>query len=209
MRFFVGVGFNSHRHRRGRAAGGFEPRPYVRSLLLAAVLVGACGDDDDDHGRDGRGMLDGSADSARDAAPSSRDSGRPAANTAVVAEYRAILDDWIVQWDRLARYACDCFVASGAYDSVEGCLALTASGPTWSECASETLAAYDENIDRDDARCVVGQLGDRADCLETVECSDLTPCDEVGRECPMTSNELVTLILQACPDTGLLGRLNP
>jgi hypothetical protein len=48
----------------------------------------------------------------------------------------------------------------------------------------------------------------RADCYEAASCDAVLPCDQVERSCPEHDNALQVLILNACPDTQLLGRLD-
>lgn len=184
-------------------------RAWFVSLLIGCVLV-ACGDDDDDGpSAEPRGGRDsGTRDQPRgDAAPAG-DGGASQADPKVVAEYRAVLEEWIVEWDRIAQRSCACFVMIGAYESVEACLKLVAASPNWAECASEALAATDANISQDDARCAIEQLRKRADCIDTSECTAITTmCEGDPGACPVSDVELVNVVLAECPDTGLLSRL--
>lgn len=182
-------------------------RSCVHALLMTLVVV-ACGDDDDgDHDpRSDEGGRDASAGHRRDGS-TTRDGGREPADPKVVAEYRELLDDWVMQWDRIADASCACFAMLDIYESVEECVALVSSGPDWAECASEALAERDDDLNRDDARCIIEQLGLRADCVESRECSEITMCEPNIDACPLADSALVNVVLEACPDTGLLSRL--
>ena len=95
----------------------------------------------------------------------------------------------------------------GAYESVEECVKLVAAGPEWAECASRALAEKIDTLSLDQARCVVDRLGKRADCVESSECSEVTLCAGDPGECALTDTDAVNVVLEACPDTGLLSRL--
>jgi len=48
----------------------------------------------------------------------------------------------------------------------------------------------------------------RADCIEATSCDDLTPCDRFMMQCPAREEEITTLVIEECPDLGILSRLD-
>jgi hypothetical protein len=170
--------------------------------ILVGVLACGCGDDDD--GPSPAGDEDGDARRDSGAAESDGDAGQVTDE----AEIRALLTEFVAQWDRVIRASCGCYVEMGAFPSVDTCFGLVGSGPTWIECGTRALVKRGLPYERADAECNIAASKARADCIEAASCDDLTPCDRFMNQCPMRNEELTTLVLAECPDTGLLSRLD-
>jgi hypothetical protein len=153
-------------------------------VAVALSGSGACGDDE-----------------PRGAEPRADGGGRPA-----TAE---LLEDWTREWDREAMANCRCFVADGRFETIEACMALHGSGPSWVECASAALESIGTDGGEFDARCLIEERARRAQCLETSACDADTihACLGAGMTCPPIPTEIVVRALERCPDLGLLSRL--
>jgi hypothetical protein len=124
------------------------------------------------------------------------------------AELHSFVIDSIAQWDRRVHASCLCLVSSGTYDTVEACMHWLGSGPDWMDCAMRALDGQVSVTERESLQCELDFLRTRADCYEAVSCDAVLPCDEVAKTCAQSDHVLEVLILKACPDTGLLSRLD-
>jgi hypothetical protein len=162
--------------------------------VLALSLSAACSDDHD------RGQRD-----ARDATPADTDvdAGPPPLVDVVRNE--------IELYDRRIRATCPCLVEQGQYTTEEECLKLGLSGPDWVDCATKALESYDSAMTRTQSRCYFDFLEEAAECVEASKCDieQLAQCGTPDLDCLTAVNERLNLVLTACPDFGLLGRLNP
>ncbi len=164
--------------------------------LLALCLLCACGDD-------ARGMRDAAVDRARETdAMASADAGGPTLSTLLQAD--------VELYDRRVRAICPCQVASGAYKTEQECLDLAQSGPDWAQCAVKALADQDSAASRAAMRCFMDYLEQAAECTEAAACDTdkLAVCGAPSSTCLAEQSMGINLILAACPDFGLLSRLN-
>jgi hypothetical protein len=76
------------------------------------------------------------------------------------------------------------------------------------ECGTRALVTRGAPYERADAECNIATTRARADCIEAASCDELASCDQPVNECPARDTELTLLVLEECPDTGLLGRLD-
>jgi hypothetical protein len=172
----------------------------LKSLVVALGLVFAgCGDD-----KCGAGPGDNGA-----AAGASDDDG---AADASESESVALLREWITAYDREIAAQCPCLVALDAFASLDECMAANGSGPTWLECVSSVVDEADAAVALADARCMVDAKVARATCIEAAGCDGAAQNDcyeqsmSANASCPPVDSALLLLVLQRCPDTGLLSR---
>jgi hypothetical protein len=114
-------------------------------------------------------------------------------------------------YDRRIRATCLCLVEQGKYTTEEECLKVGLSGPDWSDCATKALESYDNAMTRAQSQCYFDFLEDAAECVEASKCDadKLAQCATPDLDCLTVVNERLNLVLAACPDFGLLSRLNP
>lgn len=172
--------------------------------VLALGLLCACGDDDT---QDSRAARDAATDAAgKTDAASGADAGGADAGAAQLAILQAVVD----QYDRRIRAICPCEVALGTYKTEKECLDLGLSGADWAPCAAKAVAGADSPALRAGMQCLTEFLEQAADCTEAAKCDTdkLAVCGTPSSECLAKANMGITLILGACPDFGLLSRLN-
>jgi hypothetical protein len=126
------------------------------------------------------------------------------------ASRMALAEQLVIEFDRSTTTHCECFVLIGAYASVDECVRLLGSGPDWAECGVKVLEDADGALDVEDPQCIIDDAAARADCLEAAKCdpSAVAACQEMREECAILPADLVNALLEACPDTGLLSRLD-
>jgi hypothetical protein len=121
--------------------------------------------------------------------------------------------EWIAAYDREVGATCPCLAQLGAFASAEECMRALGSGPTWAECANEAVEASDAGglLSEEHARCLIDSRAARAGCLERAGCD----ADAMGvclsmpnmpADCPPLDADLTLLVLEHCPDLGLLSR---
>jgi hypothetical protein len=122
-----------------------------------------------------------------------------------------LVQDEVALYDRRIRASCPCLVASGAYQTEQECLDLGLSGPDWVDCATKALADYDNPDTRAQSQCFTRFLTQVAECTEAAACDQdkLANCGAPDPDCLASQSTRINLILAACPDFGLLSRLNP
>lgn len=122
-----------------------------------------------------------------------------------------LVQDEVELYDRRIRATCPCLVEDGVYETEQECLDLGLSRPDWAECATMALADYDSAQARADSQCFIDFLRETAECAEAAECDQdqLAICGTPDGECLVQQSERINVILTACPDFGLLSRLNP
>jgi hypothetical protein len=154
-------------------------------------------------GHDTQGARDAAADAAR--TPDAAD-GADAAGPALTALLQADIE----QYDRRVRAICRCEVASAMYKNEKECLDLGLSGPDWAQCAAKALAGHDGAATRAGMQCLMEYLRQAAECTEAAACETdkLMLCGTPSSECLAQANMGINLILVACPDFGLLSRVN-
>ena len=188
-------------------------RLSLRRVFVYLVLVTlGCGGDTDAASGDAGNAEPGKPDASKPvAAPDAADAGRNHAT----ADPRIVAwaTDWIAAWDRQVDATCACFVMPGAFASVEDCTAALGSGPTWLECSTQAVANADAGsaLDEAGARCLIDGLNARASCLEAAGCgttamSDCYSTPDRPDGCAAPDSDLVVLLLEQCPDLGLLSR---
>jgi hypothetical protein len=163
------------------------------------VILGlfGCGDDD---------MADAEvadAASQTDAASQHVDAAVPAE---LLESFRRALD----AYDDQGRATCACLVESGAYETADDCLKYVLSKPDWAECAAATLAEDEYENAREVSGCFARQAELRAECVAASKCEPeaMSDCLQLAVDCTLPSNEQLNRVLLACPDTGLLSRLD-
>lgn len=121
-----------------------------------------------------------------------------------------IFADAVTAYDQQNLVRCACFDPAGPYHSAEECAAPLTSGPDWVQCASNALSAQNSPELREHARCTVEQIKQRTDCLASYECNtdERATCESIMLACAEFDPVIDVLIVTACPDTGLLSRLN-
>jgi hypothetical protein len=124
------------------------------------------------------------------------------------AELHSLIADSIEQWDRRIHASCACLVAGGTYGSVDECMHWLGSAPDWADCAMRALAGEVSATERTALQCQLEFQRARADCYEAASCDAVGACEEVEKSCAENDHTLEVLILKACPDTGLLSRLD-
>jgi len=169
---------------------------HVFAVFLIGSLCCGCGDDTpepEDAPRDAR---------AADAAHAA-DGGPP-------AELVMLLEEAITAYDGQVRAVCPCLVAAGAYPSEEECLAPYLSGPTWAECGATILAEHDSAEARAGVDCYREEWAMRAACLTDAACEPaaIEACNaDIGQmACAGSNGDLLQMVLERCPDLGLLSR---
>jgi len=123
-------------------------------------------------------------------------------------EVRALVADTVDAYDRQFEIQCPCYVQLGAFESVESCMTLVGSGPDWVDCATEVLEENDSPEVRQEVRCSLEQTRAQSDCYEEAMC-DLgmsAECQQIDLGCEERDNPLLLLVLERCPDLGLLSR---
>lgn len=116
----------------------------------------------------------------------------------------------IANYDRRIRATCVCGVKAGQYPTEQACLEIGLSGPDWVECATAALKDFDSPETRMSSQCYQDYMKNSADCTEAAMCDPdkLSACGTFSTDCLLQNNERLNLILTACPDFGLLSRLN-
>jgi hypothetical protein len=116
----------------------------------------------------------------------------------------------IANYDRRVRASCVCGVKMGTYPTEQACLEIGLSGPDWVECETAALKDYDSPQTRADSQCYQDFFKNSAECTEKSGCDPdkLNACGSFTAECLQLNNQRLNLILAACPDFGLLSRLN-
>lgn len=116
----------------------------------------------------------------------------------------------IANYDRRVRASCKCAVQTGTYPTEQACLEIGLSGPDWVECETAALKDYDTPQTRADSQCYQDFFKNSADCTENSGCdkNKLNACGTFTAECLQLNNTRLNLILAACPDFGLLSRVN-
>jgi hypothetical protein len=126
------------------------------------------------------------------------------------AQIAALVEEWGVEYDRLFAAYCECLLASDAFPTAQECLDAYGFGDSWAECSAAALSQTDAGqvFSEQDARCVIEEAAARADCMQAAGCEPEATgaCVDISHDCPMLSNDLVSLVLELCPDTGLLSR---
>jgi hypothetical protein len=170
-------------------------RAPIQSLLLAIAC--ACGD--------------GDSEPSPDAAPGAEPDAAPSAVSEQTLDWAAEL---IRTYDRTIAASCECLVSANGFASLEDCMAALGSTPEWLECATGAIEMSDAGfmIDEANALCMIDAGEARAACLEEASCEPeaMTAClDMPGmpETCPALDNDLVVLLLEKCPDLGLLSRV--
>jgi hypothetical protein len=184
-------------------------------VLACAVASYGCGDDanTDENGADNvvAGQGGGPADHAGHggAAGAASDSG-----SASAAQTAAWAAEWIAAYDRQIAATCPCLIGVGAFPTTGDCIAALGSGPTWLECATTAVQEAEANalLNEADARCLIDGTVERAQCFEQAACEPeaMSACLSMPNqpaECAPVDTELVNLLLEKCPDLGLLSRV--
>jgi hypothetical protein len=185
----------------------------LRCVFVCLVVVSlGCGGDTDAASLDAGNAEPAKADAGKPvAAPDTDDAGRNHATPD--PQVVAWTMDWIAAWDRQAAATCACLVMPGSFASAEDCMAALGSGPTWLECSTQAVANADAGsaLDEAGARCLIDSLDARASCLEEAGCgtSAMSDCYSTPDRldgCEAPDSDLVVLLLDQCPDLGLLSR---
>lgn len=125
------------------------------------------------------------------------------------AELKALLSDWIHEWDRQMTTQCACLVESGAYKTQAECFDYLRAGASWLSCVSTVLADRDSPETRHKGECLVEQQQMRNACLDATECGSEArgDCSTIQVECAAIDPALTVLVSEQCPDTAILPRL--
>lgn len=124
------------------------------------------------------------------------------------SEARTLVVDTVAAYDRQFEIQCPCYVQLGAFESVAACMMLVGSGPSWVDCATTVLEENDAPEVRQEVRCSLEQMHARNDCYEAAMCDPAmsVTCEEIDLGCGARDTALTSLVLERCPDLGLLSR---
>ena len=119
---------------------------------------------------------------------------------------RALVEAHVAAYDRYYEVRCPCYVQLGAFESVEACMTLVGSGPSWVDCGTMVLDEKDSPELREQADCSLQETKARSACFEEAMCDPVksAECEEL-RFCEQ-DNDLTVTLLERCPDFGLLSR---
>jgi hypothetical protein len=123
----------------------------------------------------------------------------------------SLIDQLLVDFDRQAAAQCECLVLAGAYATQDACMVDFGAGADWAECAEMLFADGTLEWDPETAHCIVDKGEMTASCMEANECGTLEfyECAINPDEdpCPLGA-DLINVVLERCPDTGLLSRFD-
>ncbi|MDD9936056.1 MAG: hypothetical protein OXT09_20760 [Myxococcales bacterium] len=176
------------------------------TALLLLCCVG-CGDDAEPdteaEPESGDELASGRADADGGAADMESSGSDGQANSLAASTARAV-----EVYDRSADAVCTCLTQNGAHESEEDCLALMGSGETWQSCGTEVLEELDSPELRTTIACVIDRMEEQAACYERSMCEPeaMSACGGVPIECLMTDLDILLMLLERCPDLGLLSR---
>jgi hypothetical protein len=119
-----------------------------------------------------------------------------------------LVDDLVVSHDQQVEANCPCFVAMGAYPSVEQCVQWQRSRADWAPCLSGFLAKHESPEVHEAFRCYVNIMQETQTCLGDKRCDPMqrAMCIRSPGECIGSQFQLVLDASAACPDVALLTR---
>ncbi len=179
----------------------------TRWMVVLLLCCAACGDDaegDTEGSSPGEDQAPSDpADAGGGAADMESASSDGQANSLAASTARAV-----EVYDRSAEAVCTCLTQNGAHESEEDCLALMGSGETWQSCGTEVLEELDSPELRTTIACVIDRMEEQAACYERSMCEPeaMSACGGVPIECLMTDLDILLMLLERCPDLGLLSR---
>jgi hypothetical protein len=117
----------------------------------------------------------------------------------------------VAAFDRVLAQNCRCVVEGGGVDKVDDCVRPAKSDPSWVTCGTSFLTERDSPETRVIARCLADEYAARDRCLSAAECftDTMQECSRGAPRCLGIDPQLLVDLLEACPDLGLLSRLQP